>query len=233
MKPKPMLLGMSIILALAAFLLLLPTPALAYRPGSEAKGQNQTLGGDILLSVHPYDDFNPAVAYNAPAGEFLVVWRNGSDVVGQRYLADGQPLGELFYLGDTGSTQAYPSVAYSLIGDRYLVVWEDNRNGYYDIYGQLVDAGGITLLENAARTIYDSALVDWYGPYHAVVHRPCWSPDDSLIGFCAQVGVEPDGSKPFDLFRAQSDGAGVVNVTNGSMRAIFVDWNPNWTFDLE
>lgn len=162
MKPKLMLLGISAVLALPALLILLPTstfaaptpilPALgvADRPGNGAKGQNQTIGGDTLLSVHPYDDYHPAVAYNTPAGEFLVVWRNGSTVAGQIYSATGQPLGELFRLSDTACTQSFPSVAYSLNGDRYLVVWEDNRNGNDDIYGQLVDAGGTLLGDNFA-----------------------------------------------------------------------------------
>jgi hypothetical protein len=182
MKTKSLLLGLTVVLALAVFLLLLPTstlatetqypetgiqnhadpplpregtgsqasilPALAARPGGEAKGQNSSLGSDLLLSVHPYDDYDPAVAYNPPAGEFLVVWRNGSRIAGQRYLASGQPLGELFYVGEQVATQAYPAVAYSQSADRYLVVWEDNRSGYYDIYGQLVDADGTLIDDN-------------------------------------------------------------------------------------
>lgn len=101
-----------------------------------------------------------------------------------------------------------------------------------DVMPVLVDSTGITLSEYDVRTIYDSALEDAYGPYHAVYHRPAWSPDDSLVGFCAQVGGEPDGSKAFDLLRVNADGSGLVNVTNGSMRPIFMDWNPNWEFDL-
>ena len=132
-----------------AVALMLPAAVLADpSQNPESKIENQAVGGDMLLSVHPYDDFDPAVAYNAPAGEYLVVWRNGSTIIAQRYRSTGQPLGELFPLGDAGGTQAHPSVAYSLIGDRYLVVWEDNRSGYYDIYGQLVDAGGTLIGSN-------------------------------------------------------------------------------------
>ena len=97
----------------------------------------------------------------------------------------------------------------------------------------LVDAGGIALFEGSVRTLYDSSLVDSYGPYHAVYHRPSWSPDDSMISCCAQVGGEADGSKAFDLFLAATDGSGAVNVTNGSMRPINVDWNPNWDASQE
>ena len=132
-----------------AVALMLPAAVLADpSQNPKSKIENQAVGGDMLLSVHPYDDFDPAVAYNAPAGEYLAVWRNGSTIVAQRYRSTGQPLGELFPLGDAGGTQAHPSVAYSLIGDRYLVVWEDNRSGYFDIYGQMVDAGGTLIGSN-------------------------------------------------------------------------------------
>lgn len=186
MKPKSLLVGLTIVLALAVFLLLLPTSPCAagmQDPGPgiqnpESKIQNQTVGSDILLSAHTYDDFDPAIAYNAPAGEFLAVWRNGSRIVGQRYLASGQPLGEMFYVGEAAATQAYPSVAYSLNGDRYLVAWEDNRNGDYDIYGQLVDAGGTLIDDNSSIYVGDGNqqrpdvasdgtgfLVVWHGNY--------------------------------------------------------------------
>jgi hypothetical protein len=100
--------------------------------------------------------------------------------------------------------------------------------------GVRFDSGRITLLEDNVRTIYDTtAWVDLYGPDHAVINRPSWSPDDLLIGFCAVVGVQREGGWAYDLFRVQSDGAGAVNLTNGSGRPIFVDWNPNWIFDLQ
>ena len=90
----------------------------------------------------------------------------------------------------------------------------------------------INLLEDDARTIYDSSLVDVYGSDHSVVHRPSWSPDDSMIGFCATVGIEPGGGRSYDLFVATSDGSGAVNVTNGSMRPKYMDWKPTWIPDV-
>lgn len=194
MKPKSMLLGLAIILALAALLILLPistfaTPAPPLPvPGGGTKGSSQTIGGDLLLSVHGYDDYHPAVAYNAPAGEYLVVWRNGSTIVAQRYQSTGQPLGELFYVGElVAATQAYPSVAFSLNGDCYLVAWEDNRSGYYDIYGQLVDAGGTLIDDNFSIYVGDGNqqrpdvdsdgtgfLVVWHGNY--------WDDSTEVVG---------------------------------------------------
>jgi Tol biopolymer transport system component len=89
----------------------------------------------------------------------------------------------------------------------------------------------IILHEDEVRMVYDSSLVDVYGSDHSVVHRPSWSPDDSWIGFCATVGIEPGGGRSYDLFVATSDGSCAVNVTNGSMRPKYMDWNPTWMPD--
>jgi hypothetical protein len=91
----------------------------------------------------------------------------------------------------------------------------------------------ITLFENDVRTIYDTSLVDTYGTYHAVINRPSWSPDDSLIGFCTTVGTEPGGGWSFDLFFATSDGSGAFSVTNGLMRPKYMDWSPTWDISQE
>jgi hypothetical protein len=96
-----------------------------------------------------------------------------------------------------------------------------------------VGATEITLFEEHVRTVYDSSLVQEYGTTHAVVHRPSWSPDDSLIGFCATVGIEPGGGRSYDLFIAASDGTGSVNVTLGLRRPTYMDWNPNFDISKE
>jgi hypothetical protein len=93
--------------------------------------------------------------------------------------------------------------------------------------------GTITMREDQVRTIYDSSLVLAYGLEHAVIHRPSWSPDNLRIGFCAAVGIKPGGGRAFDLFWAYSDGTGATNVTQGSPQTPYVDWNPNWSSELE
>jgi Tol biopolymer transport system component len=91
----------------------------------------------------------------------------------------------------------------------------------------------ITLFEESVRTIYDTSLVQEYGTTHSVVHRPSWSPDNSLIGFCATVGIEPGGGRSYDLFIAASDGSDSVNVTLGSRRPKYMDWNPGFDVSKE
>ncbi len=144
----------------------------------KSKIENQAVGGDLLLSANEASDRDPAVAYNAPDGELLAVWQSGGRIVGQRYQAGGQPLGELFAVSDGGGSEGEPAVAFSLNGDCYLVTWEDNRNGNYDIYGQLVDADGALIDDNFSIYVGDGNqenpdvdsdgtgfLVAWHGNY--------------------------------------------------------------------
>lgn len=51
----------------------------------------------------------------------------------------GQPVGGPFLIADQEEVDTvYPSVAHNTIWDEYLVVWENDRPGFDDIYGQLV-----------------------------------------------------------------------------------------------
>ncbi len=120
-----------LVLLMAASLAAGAVPAAAQTGGS---------GGDLLLSTFEGFDYDVAVAYNSQAQEFLVVWSHEGDLYGQGYDMQGIPLGENFVINSEGSAY-YPSVAYSLLADRYLVAWQDMRHqNMGDIYGQMVDA---------------------------------------------------------------------------------------------
>ncbi len=91
----------------------------------------------------------PKTAYDSTNQRFLVVWtdsREGSyDIYGQIVNSSGSLYGTL--LADnfsicslTSLTQQNPSLAFDKINSRFLVIWEDGRNGGYDIYGQLVNS---------------------------------------------------------------------------------------------
>jgi len=113
--------------------------------------QDDAPGGDMLLSTFEGDDYDPAVAYNSHAQEFLVVWVQYGEIYGQIYDIQGVPQGGNFAISVTHTLingKFRPAVVYSLPTDSYLVVWEDYRNlTDYDVYGQHVDADG-TLLDN-------------------------------------------------------------------------------------
>lgn len=95
----------------------------------------------------------PALAYGAAADEFLVVWQDernaasrGKDIYGRRVDAAG-PIGNDFRICGAAAKafDADPAVAYGEAGDRFLVVWEDERNfgtRLADVYGRFVAGGG-------------------------------------------------------------------------------------------
>ena len=88
----------------------------------------------------------PAVAYNSRDKQYLVVWqdfRHGNwDIYGQLVSAAGDPLGSNFAISDILKDQRLPAVAYNSQDNVYLVVWQDNRDGDWDIYGRRVQSDG-------------------------------------------------------------------------------------------
>ncbi|MCX6841757.1 MAG: hypothetical protein NTX53_05700 [candidate division WOR-3 bacterium] len=101
----------------------------------------------IAISTATSDQQYPAVAFGG--GYYLVVWQDNrsgsySDIYGARVSQSGSvldPAGILISSNTPTSSQSYPAVAFD--GANYLVVWHDNRNGNYDIYGARVSTAGV------------------------------------------------------------------------------------------
>ena len=94
---------------------------------------------------------SPSVAYDTVNQRYLVVWHetdssNYSNIYGQLVNADGtlyKTVSEFnFWISTATNHQLYSSVAYDTVNQRYLVAWQDYRNGWSFIYGQLVNADG-------------------------------------------------------------------------------------------
>jgi len=92
---------------------------------------------------------DPSIAMDM-RGNFVVVWddyRSGSDydIYGQLFDASGNKVGSNFLINDDDASlyQYNPSCAMDSAGN-FVVVWEDNRNGDFDIYGQRFDPSGDT-----------------------------------------------------------------------------------------
>jgi hypothetical protein len=114
------------------------------------------VGGDFRISGAKATsaEYSPAVAYDATANQYLVVWadwRNlatrGTDIYGRRIGADGKPIGGDFRVSAYRATghEYEPAVAYDATASQYLVVWRDTRNAAtwgHDIYGLRVGADG-------------------------------------------------------------------------------------------
>lgn len=119
--------------------------------GQRVSSTGSLVGSEILISSAANDQASPAVAYNGATDEYLVVWHDfrdatsDADIYGQRISAVGLLLGSEIAISTEVEKQLDPAVDYDAADDRYMVVWQDGRNGAsltYDIYGQLVAGSG-------------------------------------------------------------------------------------------
>jgi len=125
-------------------------------PVIESEERGAPVGG--MFEV--FDDIGleekmPAVAFNSTLNQYLVVWYNdrpgNDDIRGQRLNANGSPLGASFYISaGVGNERRYPDVAYNVVDNQYLVVWEDYDNldpgTPYSIRGRRISSTG-TLMD--------------------------------------------------------------------------------------
>lgn len=174
-----------------------------------AKGVPQ--GASFSITTNGGIQSQPAAAYNSTTDDFLVVWtdqRNGlGDIYGQVVQPDGTlPTGEdpseNYAISTATGYQQYPTLAYNITTDEYLVVWMGNRVGNLDIYGQRVDADG-TLLGNTdpfVNLAISTASNNQYDP--AIAYTP--TADEYLV-----VWVDNRNSASDDIYgqRVDTDGA--------------------------
>ena len=112
-----------------------------------------SLGNKIFANRKANDDYTQedqrgtAVAF-LPDGRFLIVWedwRNDyGDIYAQIFDFDGNPLGNNFRVNDDPigyAWQYHPSIGIKSNGE-FIIVWQDGRNGNWDIYAQIFDANG-------------------------------------------------------------------------------------------
>ena len=106
---------------------------------------------DLNISNLAGDQGNPSVAYNAAAGEYLVVWHNERavypDIQAQRVGVDGELVGGPFYIaGGPGFQRRNPDVVYNPVRHEYLVVWEELPDGgESNVFAQRVGATGLLI----------------------------------------------------------------------------------------
>jgi hypothetical protein len=112
----------------------------------------------------------PWIALDDVNARYLVVWQqsNGSDtdIYGQFVNTNGLLLkrdgtngSDNFVICNNSFAQENPVLAFDRLNERYLVAWEDRRNGtiYPDLYGQLVNADG-SLVDQDGNLIPDPDL---------------------------------------------------------------------------
>jgi hypothetical protein len=112
------------------------------------------LGGNFLVNDDPGEVYqqNPSVSLDSN-GNFVIAWHDSRNIVydiyAQLYSSDGSALGSNFIVNqDPGSAhQSLPSIALVGSGD-FVIAWEDERDGFDDIYAQRCSGDGTALGTN-------------------------------------------------------------------------------------
>ncbi|MCJ7497260.1 MAG: ABC transporter substrate-binding protein, partial [candidate division Zixibacteria bacterium] len=97
--------------------------------------------------------YNPAIAMDR-SGNFVLTWidgRNGNyDIYAQRYDSSGCALDYNFKVNDDANFTKQVANAVAMTGSgSFAIVWQDYRNGNYDIYAQRYDSSGGSLGSNS------------------------------------------------------------------------------------
>jgi hypothetical protein len=126
-----------------------------YRGGSfyDVYGSRVNQAGAVLdpagiaISIAEGSQGGPSTTFDGT--NYLLVWsdgRNGSDsdIYGARVTPSGDVLDpDGIPISTAVNDQSYPAVAFD--GTDYLVVWQDNRNGSWDIYGARLTTSGTVI----------------------------------------------------------------------------------------
>ncbi|MCS7249524.1 MAG: hypothetical protein N2323_00890 [candidate division WOR-3 bacterium] len=127
-------------------------------------------------------------------GNSLVVWydhRNGFrdiDIYGQYFDSLGIKIGNNFRINDDGqgNNQVFPFLAVNKKG-RAVVVWNDNREGNYNVYCQIFDEDrnrvgqNIKVSENSFSEAWPPSFVSINDSGDFII---AWSPHNELIPYC-------------------------------------------------
>ena len=112
------------------------------------EGENFKVNDDSYFAPR----YDPSVAV-APDRSFMIVWLDKStgewNVFGRLFSAGGEPAGGKFQINEeTGDEeQEDPEVSVDSSGN-FVVVWSDEKNGDWDIYGQRYTGEGVAIGNN-------------------------------------------------------------------------------------
>lgn len=183
------------------------------------------------------DQTNPVIDINN-IDYCVMVWedeREGNkDIYGQKIGADLFILGENFKVNSTtdGSEQQNPVISLNDSGE-FVIVWEDDRNGNWDIFAQRFDFWGLPAGENfqvnelSAGTDAVTPSVYFHNNGQFVI---CWCDERNGNHDLYLKGYNQDGSTLFDDVMVNDD----LNAASQSLPAVtfiadtgFVVWVDN------
>jgi hypothetical protein len=169
------------------------------------------IGEPFQVFAGPGAQQRPAIAFDEGAHRHLIVWADttAGDIYGRLIDDHGTPVGPHFPISLAAGTQLSPTVAAGSPGQGFLVVWQDARDGDWDVYGQrvsaagrLLDAGGAPGADPAVNT----ALVA--GPGDQQMPDVAYSLDFDLY-LVVWVDAQPEPESGIKLAGRRVSSAGV------------------------
>jgi len=118
-----------------------------YAQRYDLEGNGIGLNFRVNDDVGATDQWGPSVSIGL-SGDFMICWqdrRNGNwDIFAQHYTPSGDTSGANFRVNDDQGSENQENPSVSVVGERWLICWTDNRNGRHnqDIYAQRLDNGG-------------------------------------------------------------------------------------------
>jgi hypothetical protein len=201
-------------------------------------------GNARLLAGGPGDQADPALAFSAARGEYLVVWSDNSrdidDIRGQKVRANGIPFGKPLDLVQGQSNAQDPTIAVRG-DDGYTLAWVDDRDGKLSIYARRVNENGVAIGGAMGR---DYPLSYGSDDFTA----PALDPSNGTLvynAFNARTGLDVLGLEVYDNGASrgarsigisvpaadQADPAVAVNGRRGEIVVLYADNRPG-QFDL-
>jgi len=103
--------------------------------------------------THPRSTGHPISISSDGSGNLVIVWQDSrndkGDIYAQRYASDGTALGGNFKVNDDQESDfpEYPFISSDISGN-FVITWDEERNGDYDIYAQRYTGDGAALGSN-------------------------------------------------------------------------------------
>jgi hypothetical protein len=135
-----------------------PTASIAFDPnndrylvvfvmvqGTEVLGQFISSAGELIGANFPIGMLDsgetPSVVYSRIHHAYLIVWRNGNDIVARLLSETGNVMENTLLITKRGTAVSGPRTVQNTKTGKFLVVWPDNRNfskSRQDIFAQLI-----------------------------------------------------------------------------------------------
>ena len=202
------------------------------RDGNPVGSKFRISTGNTVNANFPHADFDGT--------NYLVVWQlgspnNGCKIQGQLVSQAGNLVGSNFDIRPAGMAasvdQIYPAVKFN--GMDYLVVWDDDRTGNRDIYGQLVGTDGSMVGSDIPISTAgnDQMLVDLAGSgsvFLAVWQDERWDTNDaSIFGQLVNSNGTLNGDN-FCIYEAPGDSGCGYPAVASSGESYLVGWQKEY-----